>query len=227
MNYTRFETHRSGRRHRRRARAVSRRGWVPHPPVRRADQRRRGRPRRSHQLRWSIPALLAHASRDAVIRPGDVLDSSTVGNGGCLSELWGRRRQQDPSPLRPGDTVSLTVDRSAPGRERPPDPGRIRPPLLRAGHGQPKRALRVFTAADGGAEHVGLDDLTYVSEYVRRLGCRHVRRNELNLSVGHPRPRCPRQRGRGVGQASALALSASNSGAVMVPESSSARASAI
>jgi dienelactone hydrolase len=30
----------------------------------------------------------------------------------------------------------------------------------------PKRALRIFTPAEGGAEHVGLDDLPHVSEYV-------------------------------------------------------------
>ncbi|WP_308165157.1 fumarylacetoacetate hydrolase family protein [Nocardia noduli] len=59
---------------------------------------------------WTFPAILAYASRDTVIAPGDVLGSGTVGNGGCLAELWGRRGRLDPPPLRAGDTVSLTVD---------------------------------------------------------------------------------------------------------------------
>jgi hypothetical protein len=38
-----------------------------------------------------------------------VLGSGTVGNGGCLAELWGRNGTQDPPPLRDGDVVTLTV----------------------------------------------------------------------------------------------------------------------
>ncbi|MFZ0077587.1 MAG: hypothetical protein WAL13_00625, partial [Trebonia sp.] len=30
----------------------------------------------------------------------------------------------------------------------------------------PRRELRIFTAAEGGAEHIGLDHLPYVSAYV-------------------------------------------------------------
>jgi 2-keto-4-pentenoate hydratase/2-oxohepta-3-ene-1,7-dioic acid hydratase in catechol pathway len=60
---------------------------------------------------WTFPALLAYASRNAAIRPGDVLGSGTVGNGGCLAELWGRRGRHDPPALQPGDTVSLSVER--------------------------------------------------------------------------------------------------------------------
>ena len=48
---------------------------------------------------WTFPALVAYASRDTRIEPGDVLGSGTVGNGGCLAELWGRRGRQDPPPL--------------------------------------------------------------------------------------------------------------------------------
>jgi 2-keto-4-pentenoate hydratase/2-oxohepta-3-ene-1,7-dioic acid hydratase in catechol pathway len=44
------------------------------------------------------------------VRPGDVLGSGTCGNGGCLAELWGVRGKQDPVPLKPGDTVTLTVE---------------------------------------------------------------------------------------------------------------------
>ncbi|WP_245915239.1 fumarylacetoacetate hydrolase family protein [Nocardia fluminea] len=59
---------------------------------------------------WTFPMLLAYASRDAVLAPGDVLGSGTIGNGGCLAELWGRRGRLDPPPLTAGDTVELTVE---------------------------------------------------------------------------------------------------------------------
>ncbi len=59
---------------------------------------------------WTFEAMIAYASRDSIVEPGDVLGSGTVGNGGCLAELWGRRGQQDPPPLQPGDVVTLTVD---------------------------------------------------------------------------------------------------------------------
>ena len=32
--------------------------------------------------------------------------------------------------------------------------------------GSPRRELRIFTAAEGGAEHIGLDHLPYVSGYI-------------------------------------------------------------
>jgi fumarylacetoacetate (FAA) hydrolase len=56
---------------------------------------------------WTWPQLLAHASRDASLRSGDVLGSGTVGTG-CILELtpdavggW----------LKPGDVVELTIER--------------------------------------------------------------------------------------------------------------------
>jgi fumarylacetoacetate (FAA) hydrolase len=56
---------------------------------------------------WTWPQLLAHASRDTELRPGDVLGSGTVGTG-CILELtpdtvggW----------LKPGDVVQLTIER--------------------------------------------------------------------------------------------------------------------
>lgn len=56
---------------------------------------------------WTWPQILAHASRDTELRPGDVLGSGTVGTG-CILELtpdavggW----------LKPGDVVSLTIER--------------------------------------------------------------------------------------------------------------------
>ncbi|GIH81405.1 fumarylacetoacetate hydrolase family protein [Planobispora longispora] len=59
---------------------------------------------------WPFEDLVAYASRGAWVRPGDVLGSGTCGNGGCLAELWGLRGRQDPPPLEPGDTVTLTVE---------------------------------------------------------------------------------------------------------------------
>ena len=59
---------------------------------------------------WTFETMIAYASRDSIVEPGDVLGSGTVGNGGCLAELWGRRGLQDPPPLQPGDVVTLTVD---------------------------------------------------------------------------------------------------------------------
>jgi fumarylacetoacetate (FAA) hydrolase len=61
----------------------------------------------ARSMYWTWPQLLAHASRDAVLQPGDVLGSGTVGTG-CILELtplvtggW----------LKPGDVVELEIDR--------------------------------------------------------------------------------------------------------------------
>jgi fumarylacetoacetate (FAA) hydrolase len=58
-------------------------------------------------MHWTWPQLIAHASRDTKLRPGDVLGSGTVGTG-CILELtpdavggW----------LKPGDVVALAVER--------------------------------------------------------------------------------------------------------------------
>ncbi|WP_405975732.1 fumarylacetoacetate hydrolase family protein [Streptomyces sp. NBC_00988] len=61
-------------------------------------------------MSWTFEEMVAYASRGTVVRPGDVLGSGTCGNGGCLAELWGVRGRQDPAPLKPGDTVTLTVE---------------------------------------------------------------------------------------------------------------------
>ncbi|MFJ9019539.1 fumarylacetoacetate hydrolase family protein [Streptomyces sp. NPDC102259] len=61
-------------------------------------------------MSWTFEEMVAYASRGAVVRPGDVLGSGTCGNGGCLAELWGVRAEQSPPPLKPGDTVTLTVE---------------------------------------------------------------------------------------------------------------------
>ncbi|MGW7265095.1 fumarylacetoacetate hydrolase family protein [Streptomyces sp. NPDC054842] len=86
-------------------------------------------------MSWTFEEMTAYASRGTRVLPGDVLGSGTCGNGGCLAELWGRRGTQDPPPLRPGDTVSLTVEgigtltsTVVPGTEPLPLPaGRRRP----------------------------------------------------------------------------------------------------
>ncbi|MGW0792736.1 fumarylacetoacetate hydrolase family protein [Streptomyces sp. NPDC002911] len=61
-------------------------------------------------MSWTFEEMTAYASRGTRVVPGDVLGSGTCGNGGCLAELWGRRGEQTPPPLQPGDTVSLTVE---------------------------------------------------------------------------------------------------------------------
>ncbi|MGX1370466.1 2-keto-4-pentenoate hydratase/2-oxohepta-3-ene-1,7-dioic acid hydratase in catechol pathway [Streptomyces canus] len=61
-------------------------------------------------MSWTFEEMVAYASRGTSVRPGDVLGSGTCGNGGCLAELWGVRGAQDPPPLKPGDTVTLTVE---------------------------------------------------------------------------------------------------------------------
>ena len=63
-------------------------------------------------IHFSWPELLAHASRDTVLLPGDVIGSGTVGTG-CLLELRRRRPAagEEPPPwLAPGDVVELEVD---------------------------------------------------------------------------------------------------------------------
>lgn len=59
---------------------------------------------------WPFPELVAYASRNSRIVPGDVLGSGTVGNGGCLAELWGRSGTLEPAPLVTGDVVEMTVE---------------------------------------------------------------------------------------------------------------------
>jgi 2-keto-4-pentenoate hydratase/2-oxohepta-3-ene-1,7-dioic acid hydratase in catechol pathway len=58
---------------------------------------------------WPFAELVAYASQDSVVRPGDVLGSGTCGSG-CLAELWGRNGAQTPPPLKTGDVVRMTVE---------------------------------------------------------------------------------------------------------------------
>lgn len=86
-------------------------------------------------IAWTPEAMVAYASRDAEVHAGDVLGSGTVGNGGCLAELWGLSGSRtEPSPLQIGSVVTLTVEgigsltnTVAPGRSPNPVP----PPRLR------------------------------------------------------------------------------------------------
>ncbi|WP_426188167.1 fumarylacetoacetate hydrolase family protein [Microbacterium sp. TWP3-1-2b2] len=59
---------------------------------------------------WPFPELVAYASRNSRVVPGDVLGSGTVGNGGCLGELWGRNQGLTPPPLREGDVVAMSIE---------------------------------------------------------------------------------------------------------------------
>ena len=59
---------------------------------------------------WPFGDLVAYASRDSRVVPGDVLGSGTAGNGGCLAELWGRAGELTPPPLAEGDEVVMRVE---------------------------------------------------------------------------------------------------------------------
>lgn len=65
-------------------------------------------------MHWTWPELIAHASRDTRLRPGDVLGSGTVGTG-CILELT---PEAVGGWLQPGDVVELTVERLGTLRNR-------------------------------------------------------------------------------------------------------------
>lgn len=58
---------------------------------------------------WSIPEMLAYASRGTRIAPGDVVGSGTCGTG-CILELSLVHGEEAYPWLRPGDVVELAVD---------------------------------------------------------------------------------------------------------------------
>jgi fumarylacetoacetate (FAA) hydrolase len=58
-------------------------------------------------MHWTWPQILAHASRDTELRPGDVLGSGTVGTG-CILELT---PEAVGGWLQPGDVVELEIER--------------------------------------------------------------------------------------------------------------------
>lgn len=55
---------------------------------------------------WTWPQILAHASRDTELRPGDVIGSGTVGTG-CILELT---PEAVGGWLQPGDNVTLWIE---------------------------------------------------------------------------------------------------------------------
>jgi len=59
---------------------------------------------------WPFNELVAYASRNSQLVPGDVLGSGTVGNGGCMAELWGRNQRVMPPPLKEHDEVTMEID---------------------------------------------------------------------------------------------------------------------
>jgi len=58
-------------------------------------------------LQHPIPQLIAHASRDADLFPGDLLGTGTVGTG-CILELGA---ENTGGWLKPGDVVELEIER--------------------------------------------------------------------------------------------------------------------
>jgi 2-keto-4-pentenoate hydratase/2-oxohepta-3-ene-1,7-dioic acid hydratase in catechol pathway len=64
---------------------------------------------RLSNMAWSFEEIVAYSARAAWVRAGDVLMSGTC-SGGALAERWGRTGVQDPPPLQPGDTVTMTVE---------------------------------------------------------------------------------------------------------------------
>ena len=64
---------------------------------------------RLSNMAWSFEEIVAYSARAAWVRAGDVLMSGTC-SGGALAERWGRTGVQDPPPLQPGDTVTMSVE---------------------------------------------------------------------------------------------------------------------
>jgi 2-keto-4-pentenoate hydratase/2-oxohepta-3-ene-1,7-dioic acid hydratase in catechol pathway len=58
---------------------------------------------------WPLGELVAYASRNSIVRPGDLIGTGTAG-GGCLAELWGRNGSTTPPPLKTGDRVRMTIE---------------------------------------------------------------------------------------------------------------------
>ena len=58
---------------------------------------------------WPLNEMVAYASRNTHVRPGDLIGSGTCGQG-CLGELWGRAGKLDPAPLQTGDVVEMVIE---------------------------------------------------------------------------------------------------------------------
>ena len=59
----------------------------------------------AREMHWTFAELIAEASRNTVLRPGDLLGSGTVGTG-CITEF----PQRTYPWLQPGDVVELKID---------------------------------------------------------------------------------------------------------------------
>ena len=111
---------------------------------------------------WPIGDLVAYASRETWVHPGDLLGSGTCGNGGCLAELWGRSGGLDPRPLVAGDVVTMWVEGigriSTSVVEGRDVPGPVRVQLV-GDHRQrrPGRSVRVRDAGAGPQERLHPD----------------------------------------------------------------------
>lgn len=68
----------------------------------------------SGTMYWTWPQLISHASRDVLLRAGDVLGSGTVGTG-CILELT---PEAVGGWLKPGDIVELTIEKLGTLRNR-------------------------------------------------------------------------------------------------------------
>lgn len=58
---------------------------------------------------WPLNEMVAYASRNTMVMPGDLIGSGTCGSG-CLAELWGRAGELTPVPLKAGDLVEMEID---------------------------------------------------------------------------------------------------------------------
>jgi fumarylacetoacetate (FAA) hydrolase len=68
----------------------------------------------TRDMHWTFAELIAQASRNTVLRPGDLIGSGTVGTG-CILELG---PETVGGWLKPGDVVELTVERIGTLRNR-------------------------------------------------------------------------------------------------------------
>lgn len=64
----------------------------------------------SRNMGWPLNEMVAYASRNFFVKPGDLIGSGTCGNG-CLTEAWVPNGKLEPAPLQPGDEVTMTIEK--------------------------------------------------------------------------------------------------------------------
>ncbi|MCR2810927.1 MULTISPECIES: fumarylacetoacetate hydrolase family protein [unclassified Microbacterium] len=95
-------------------------------------------------MAWTFAELVSYSSRASRVLSGDVLGSGTVGNGGCLGELWGLAGGAlTPPPLAEGDVVTMRVERLG-ELNGTVGPARAHPHLLPTARARPKPRARTF-----------------------------------------------------------------------------------